>query len=255
MKMKRLIPFILLSTVTLFAQSGDELFHNNCASCHQIIYGISDNCGYGHKFIANGPYITDLIAKLKKETASKEEFALFIKEYLKNPSELKSLYGKRAIKEFGLMPPLEGAMSEEEVNVLVNYLYDEGYKTPEVIQAIKVVQKQDPRKTLFNKHCASCHATILGVYNDGGQENKLITPAPYVTDLVSKLKEQTASKEEFTLFIREYIQNPSKRKSLYGKRAIKEFGLMPSLEGTMTDEEINSLAEYLYETQKRNRNR
>ncbi len=120
----------------------------------------------------------------------------------------------------------------------------------------KIVKKEEPKvaptkvsheEKLFDTHCAKCHAEILGVTNDGGYDNKYITPAPYVVDLVSKLKSETTSKDEFVKFIKEYIQNPNKRKSLYGKRAIKKFGLMPSLKGVMRDEEISGLANFLYE--------
>ncbi len=100
---------------------------------------------------------------------------------------------------------------------------------------------------LFNKHCSACHANILGLENYGGYDFNYLTPAPYVVDLVSKLKEKTNSKEEFAEFIKEYIEDPDKRKTLYGKRAIKKFGLMPSLKGVMSDEEITGLANFLYE--------
>jgi len=46
--------------------------------------------------------------------------------------------------------------------------------------------------------------------------------------------------------VKDYINEPDKRKSLYGKRAIKDFGLMPSLKGVMSDEETTGLADYLY---------
>lgn len=46
--------------------------------------------------------------------------------------------------------------------------------------------------------------------------------------------------------MKDYIDEPDKRKSLYGKRAIKDFGLMPSLKGVMSDEETTGLADYLY---------
>jgi len=46
--------------------------------------------------------------------------------------------------------------------------------------------------------------------------------------------------------VKDYIDEPDKRKSLYGKRAIKDFGLMPSLKGVMSDEETTGLADYLY---------
>jgi len=250
MKLKKILFFIPLATTVLFSQpTGEKVFNTNCAACHATILGVTNDGGYDNSYITPAPYISDLVAKLKQETGSKEKFAEFIKEYIENPNKRKSLYGKRAIKKFGLMPSLEGAINDEEKSLLINYLYNEEYIKKDVkkVEKPKEVKKVDPREKLFTKNCAVCHATILGVTNDGGYDNSYITPAPYVTKLVKKLKSETKSKEEFTQFIREYIQNPNKRKSLYGKRAIKKFGLMPSLEGALTPDEITQLANYLYE--------
>ena len=245
--MKKIIPFILLSTAILSAQPGDKIFAKNCASCHATILGISNDGGYDNKYITQAPYITDLVAKLKKETASKEEFALFIRDYIKNPSKRKSLYGKRAIKEFGLMPALENIMSDEEINVLVKYLYEEGYKAQEVVKKPKAIEKIDPREALFTKNCASCHATAIGMRIEIEGEHEIMYEAPYVDKIVHVIKVETKTKEGFIAFIKSYINDPNKRKSLYSKRAIKEFGLMPSLEGALSDAESTQLAEYLYE--------
>ena len=117
-----------------------------------------------------------------------------------------------------------------------------------LIASLQAEQKSG--KELFNEHCAKCHANILGVTNTDGYENSYITPAPYIADLVEKLKAKTGSKEAFKEFIKEYIQNPNKRKSLYGKRAIKKFGLMPSLKGVMSEDDINDLVDYLYQVKK-----
>ena len=251
MKLKKILFFIPITTTILFSQpTGEKVFNKNCADCHATILGVTHDGGYENTLITPAPYVVDLVKKLKEKTGTKDKFAEFIKEYIENPNKRKSLYGKRAIKKFGLMPSLKGAINEEEKTLLINYLYNEEYivKEPKKEEKVQQVEeKVDPRKKLFTKNCADCHATVLGVTNYGGYENKLITPAPYVDELVKKLKEKTGTKEKFTEFIKEYIENPNKRKSLYGKRAIKEFGLMPSLKGALTPDEIVQLANYLYE--------
>ncbi|DAB40684.1 MAG TPA: hypothetical protein CFH81_04095 [Sulfurovum sp. UBA12169] len=98
---------------------------------------------------------------------------------------------------------------------------------------------------LFDTHCADCHATILGVNEAGGKVTN-VYGAPYAKDVIDKLKAETKTKEAFVEFIKDYINEPDKRKSLYGEKAIKKFGLMPSLKGVMTESEVNELAEYLY---------
>ena len=251
MKFKKILFFIPLATTILFSnQTGEEVFNKNCSECHATILGVDHDGGYENTLLTPAPYVSDLVKKLKKETATQEKFSEFIKEYIDNPDKRKSLYGKRAIKKFGLMPSLKGAISDEEKSLLIDYLYNEKF-IKEVPQKVKkeVVREVDPREKLFTKNCAECHATVLGVTHDGGYENSFISPAPYIDDLVEKLKEKTKTQEKFTEFIKEYIENPDKRKSLYGKKAIKKFGIMPSLKGALTQEEITELANYLYEKQ------
>ena len=250
MKFKKILFFIPFATTILFSnQTGEELFNKNCSECHATILGVDHDGGYENKLLTPAPYVSDLVKKLKEETGTQEKFAEFINAYIENPDKRKTLYGKRAIKKFGLMPSLKGVMSEDEKSLLIDYLYHEKYnpKEPEKIEKKEKIEEVDPRKKLFDKNCASCHATILGVTHDGGYDNSFISPAPYVDDLVKKLKEETGTQEKFTVFIQEYIENPDKRKSLYGKKAIKKFGIMPSLKGALTQEEITQLSNYLYE--------
>jgi cytochrome c551/c552 len=98
---------------------------------------------------------------------------------------------------------------------------------------------------LFEKHCAVCHMDAVGAYETGDTMTE-IYQAPYAKDVVKKLKAKTKNEAEFVAFIKDYINMPSKRKSLYGRRAIKSFGLMPPLTGVMTDAQITKLATDLY---------
>ena len=249
MKLRKILFFIPLTTSILFSQpTGENVFNNNCATCHATILGVTNDGGYDNSYITPAPYVSDLVKKLKNETGSQEKFAEFIKEYIENPNKRKTVYGKEAIKKFGLMPSLKGAINDEEKSLLIDYLYNEKYiKKTKKVEKPKEVKQIDPREKLFTKNCAICHATILGAVNDGGYDNSFITPAPYVDELITKLKKETKTQDNFRAFIREYIENPNKRKSLYGKRAIKKFGLMPSLKGALNQDEITQLADYLYE--------
>jgi len=250
MKIKKILFLIPLATTILFSQTtGEEVFNKNCADCHATILGVTHDGGYDNTLITSAPYVSDLVKKLKEKTLTEEKFTEFIKEYIENPNKRKSLYGKRAIKKFGLMPSLKGVMNDSEKSLLIDYLYNEKYikDEPKTIEKVVEIKEVDPREKLFTKNCAECHATVLGVTHDGGYDNSFITPAPYVDDLIKKLKEKTITQEKFTEFIKEYIENPDKRKSLYGKKAIKKFGLMPSLKGALTEDEIIQLSNYLYE--------
>ena len=254
MKMKNIALFTMLTTSALLAQSGEILFNTYCASCHTTVVGVNESGGEV-THIYEAPYAKDVISTVKSETKTKEAFIDFIKDYINEPDKRKSLYGKRAIKDFGLMPSLKGVMNDSESTKLAEYLYSGyGKESPKIEEKKVVLSEADERsaqfvkanEVLFNTHCASCHTTVIGVNESGGK----ITPiyeAPYAKDVVNKLKAETKTKEAFIVFVKDYINEPDKRKSLYGKKAIKDFGLMPSLKGVMTDSESSGLAEYLYD--------
>ena len=153
------------------------------------------------------------------------------------------------------MPSLKGVMTDDESTILAEYLYNDYGKEPQKVEVEKAVlseadeklaQETKANEALFNKYCASCHTTVIGVNESGGDVTN-VYEAPYAKDVINKLKTETKTKEAFTTFVKEYINEPNKRKSLYGKKAIKDFGLMPSLKGAMTDSEATGLAEYLYD--------
>ncbi len=254
MKIKNITLFTLLATSSLLAQSGETLFTNYCASCHTTVVGVNESGGKVTP-IYEAPYAGDVINKLKTETKTKEAFITFVKDYINEPDKRKSLYGKKAIKDFGLMPSLKGAMTESESTVLAEYMYSDYGKEIQKAEEKEVVlseadkrsvKEANPNEVLFSKYCASCHTTVVGVNESGGK----VTPiyeAPYAKDVLNKVKAETKTKEEFIAFVKDYIDEPDKRKSLYGKRAIKDFGLMPSLKGVMSDSEITGLADYLYD--------
>jgi mono/diheme cytochrome c family protein len=244
-----LISFVVLLGSTVYAKSltGEELFNLHCASCHANILGVTNDGGYDNTYITPAPYVDKLVAKLKTKTKTKEEFISFIEDYINEPNKRKSLYGKKAIKEFGLMPSLHGVMSTSEINRLATYLYTDNKK---VVKQIKIKpRKVTAGEKLFNRYCAKCHTSVVGVKVTGcdNSDTEFVTDrAPYIRQILIKLKDKTKTKEEFISFIKDYINNPDKRKSLYGKKAIKEFGLMPSLKGAMSDRRATQLAQYLY---------
>ncbi|MCD6654658.1 MAG: c-type cytochrome [Sulfurovum sp.] len=250
--MKNILLYTLLTSSAVLAQSGEAIFNTHCAGCHATILGVNEAGGKVTN-VYGAPYAKDVIDKLKAETKTKEAFVGFIKDYINEPDKRKSLYGEKAIKKFGLMPSLKGAMTDSEASILAEYLYSEYGKTSQKTEEKKVASssndensaQEKANETLFNTHCAGCHATILGVNEVGGKVTN-IYGAPYAKDVIDKLKAETKTKEAFVGFIKDYINEPDKRKSLYGEKTIKKFGLMPSLKGAMTENEINELAEYLY---------
>jgi len=188
MKIKTLVVFATLFASTLFAQSGSELFNKNCSSCHTDVLGVNVDLQDQYTNIYKAPYIKDLIEKLKSKTENKEAFTAFIQSYINDPEKRKSLYGKKAIKKFGLMPSLKGALTEEEITILSDYLYS-GYQMENKVISKKATEIIDPRAKLFEKHCSCCHEKVLGVNVDiQGRYSYISDTAPHITNLVTKLK-------------------------------------------------------------------
>ena len=55
---------------------------------------------------------------------NKTQFVEFIADYIQNPSEEKAKCMARAIKNFGVMPAIGKAMSEEERKVVAEWMFD-----------------------------------------------------------------------------------------------------------------------------------
>jgi len=244
MKVKKIVLALFFITSILSAQSGAYLFKTYCLSCHAEIIGVS-SCAGKLTNVYRAPCIKAIIKKLKIKTKTKAKFVSFIKNYVKNPSKKKALYSKRAIKEYGVMPSLNYVLSDKESTKLANYLYSDHVQ--EKITLIKKVNKPiKETSALFIKHCSSCHAKIIGIDESGGRVT-LICNAPHIKYIVKKLKVKTKTKAKFVSFIKDYINNPSKEKALYSKRAIKKFGIMPTLNGVLSDKESTEIANDLYE--------
>ena len=94
---------------------------------------------------------------------------------------------------------------------------------------------------LFQANCTACHATT-----HSEDESKML--APPIMGAVKHVKEKFDSKEEAVEFMVDYIQNPSKEKAACESHSIDKFGLMPSLKGAVSPEDLEKIASYVYDT-------
>ncbi len=115
-------------------------------------------------------------------------------------------------------------------------------------------------ETVYKKKCASCHLGYISMgklkenfveYNN----TKLHLKAPTLNQLSFRLKQKigdpSGDKEfhmmEVTSFIQDYLYAPDKSKSVCMKEVLAIFDTMPSMKGKITSEEIEAVAQYLYE--------
>ena len=101
-------------------------------------------------------------------------------------------------------------------------------------------------KQLLQEKCASCHNLNLPPAWD---KSELAPPMMAVTfhvydlltpDITQKI---STSKE----FIKSYVINPNRNKSLCDKESLKQYGLMPSQKGKVSIDELEAISIYMLE--------
>ncbi len=109
---------------------------------------------------------------------------------------------------------------------------------------------------LFVKKCAMCHT--VGKPKNKADKKKVVAPPIDVAvrgvvitiDALDGPFKGDELKEETIAFMKDYIYEPSKDKTGCEDKVIAKFGLMPSLKGFITPEELDILIPWVYEQYK-----
>jgi len=94
---------------------------------------------------------------------------------------------------------------------------------------------------LLTANCISCHAT-----QHASDESTML--APPIMGVIRHVKEKHPNKEDAVAFMVDYIQNPSADKAACEPKSIERFGVMPSLKGAVSPEDLEKIANYAYDT-------
>lgn len=95
-------------------------------------------------------------------------------------------------------------------------------------------------EALFETKCASCHVKMRP-----GDISTLI--APPIMGVMRHVKMQYGSKNEAVTFIVEYALSPQESKAVCMPEKLKRFGLMPSQKGNVSQEELTTIAGWMYD--------
>lgn len=115
-------------------------------------------------------------------------------------------------------------------------------------------------KTIYKKKCASCHEGYIPMgdlkenfveYNN----TKLHLKAPTLNQLSFRLKQKIGDPSgdkdmhqmEIEAFVKEYLYQPDKQKSICMEEVLEAFDTMPSMKGKISEEEIEEVVAYIYE--------
>ncbi len=89
--------------------------------------------------------------------------------------------------------------------------------------------------------CGACH-----IVSNPTIENVKHMKAPPMWGVARNLHRHFSDEKAFVDFVVDYVQNPSKEKIVLDKAAMERFGLMPSLKGAVSEEELKQIAEWMY---------
>ena len=95
-------------------------------------------------------------------------------------------------------------------------------------------------EALFETKCASCH-----VKTRPSDISTLV--APPIMGVARHVKMTYKTKEEAVKFITEYALDPQESKAVCMPDKLKRFGLMPSQKGSVTKEELTTIAGWIYD--------
>ena len=123
---------LLLFLVTLLsANSGENVFNNNCLSCH-----VKESIPF-EKFKKirshyKAPPMNLVVGRLKDvisislgdEDAKKAVVTAFIKDYILSPSIDKGLCRVECFVQFGEMPKIQTPLTNEELDLVSDWIYE-----------------------------------------------------------------------------------------------------------------------------------
>jgi mono/diheme cytochrome c family protein len=111
---------LIVTLTTLSASEGETLFDAKCASCH---IKVKPTQAMRRSLIA--PPAPGVMFHVKQAFAGDRKAATaFIVSYALNPSESVAKCEPMALRRFGLMPSQKGAVSEAELGLIADYLYE-----------------------------------------------------------------------------------------------------------------------------------
>jgi len=114
-------------------------------------------------------------------------------------------------------------------------------------------------ETIYKNKCASCHKDFIpvSVLKENFVEfnnTKLKLKGPTLNQISFRLKQNIGDPKgdedihlmEVSEFIKEYIYNPDREKSVCIKEVLRAFDTMPSMKGKISEDDLEEVAEYIY---------
>jgi len=100
---------------------------------------------------------------------------------------------------------------------------------------------------LIKERCASCHNLDLPpkTYKDE-KAPPMMAVAFHIKDFIKASSESDKIPKAID-FVKDYVIHPSAKKSFCDKKSLESYGVMPSQKGKVTEDELEAIAEYMFE--------
>ncbi len=102
------------------------------------------------------------------------------------------------------------------------------------------LQADSKAEALFDTKCMACHSKMRPT-----DMSKVVAPA--LMGVMRHVKMKYPNKSDAVAFMKDYIFNPTKEKSICTPQKIERFGLMPSQKGIVTDEELDTILPWMFD--------
>lgn len=122
MKRIKVLVISLLMTNLLYGQTGEEIFHNKCKSCHIMKKGWKLTMEDRSTML--GPTAFGVTKNIRNIFSNEKQFVAFVSDYITNPKKIKSRCKDNVIEKFGLMPNIGIDMSTDEKNKVSKWMFD-----------------------------------------------------------------------------------------------------------------------------------
>jgi len=109
-----------------------------------------------------------------------------------------------------------------------------------ILMATSTLQANSDGEALFKSKCMACHSMSRPT-----DMNKIVAPA--IMGVMRHIKMTYPNKSEAVVFMKDYVLNPSKEKSLCMPQKLQRFGVMPSQKGLVTQEELDVILPWIFD--------
>jgi len=107
--------------------------------------------------------------------------------------------------------------------------------------------KHIDNQKILTTTCKKCHSISMPPkINNPELAPPMMAVVFHLKDFI-KTSNPSDHKAKFSQFVADYLINPAKSKSYCDKSSLKKYGVMPSLKGSITDDEAISIANYIYD--------